>query len=269
MSGFASDARRRGGAAYCLTDGDWLERSKVNAVLEKINTQGFEAVSRPSKDAITVLNRVKASTAGPIVAAEVGVGVGATTVELVRTLDGSGELHLFDRETQVRELVVDLEAMAISSGVTLVPHGNGWKTYDSYAWVLATMARDLERAGQPVELFDFVYLDGAHAFHHDAPACAVLKRMIKPGGYLVLDDMKWTFNTSPTMNPAKRPEVGESYTEEQLSVPHVALVVDVLLRPDKEFEEIFLTERKNPSRAVFRRVPAGRRRPRGMRRRKA
>lgn len=236
-------------------------------MLEKLNTPGFEAVSKPSKDAAKVLKRVMASAPGPIVAAEVGVGVGATTVEFVRILGGAGELHLFDRETQVRNLIADLEALPITDGVTLVPHGNGRKLFDSYAWGLATMVRDLERAGQPVEIFDFVYLDGAHAFHHDAPACAILKRMIKPGGYLVVDDMKWTFNSSPTMNPTRRPEVGESYTDEQLSVAHVGLIVDVLLRPDDEFEEIFLSDRKDPNKAVFQRVPADRRRwkARGLR----
>ena len=228
--------------------------------MERLNTPGFEAASTPSKDAIKVLQRVMESASGPVVAAEVGIGVGATTVELVRNLDGRGELHLFDHESLVQELIGELEALPVSDGVRLVGHGNGWRRNESYAWVLATMARDLEQAGRPVEIFDFVYLDGAHAFHHDAPACAVLKRMIKPGGYLVLDDMKWTFNGSPTMNPERRPELRESYTDEQLSVPHVGLIVDVLLRTDEEFEEVALGKRKNPNRTVFQRMPTGRRR---------
>lgn len=233
-------------------------------MLERLNTPGFEAASKPSDDAVEVLKLIHASSAGPIVAAEIGVGVGATTVELVRTLGGRGELHLFDRKTLVEQLIAELEAMPETAGVTLVDHGNSRHLFDGYAWVLATMARDLANAGQPVEIFDFVYLDGAHSFHHDAPACAVLKRMIKPGGYLVVDDMKWTFNGSPTMNPTKRPELRESYTDEQLSVPHVGLIVDVLLRPDEEWEEIFLSDRPDPGRTVFRRAPSRRGRRRSL-----
>lgn len=223
-------------------------------MLERLNTPGFEAASKPSEDAVEVLQRIVASATGPVAAAEIGVGVGATTLELVRALGGAGELHLFDRKTLVDQLVAELEAMPETAGVTLVNHGNSRKTFDGYAWVLATMARDLANAGKPVEIFDFVYLDGAHSFHHDAPATAVLKRMIKPGGYLVVDDMKWSFNSSPTMNPTKRPAIRDSYTDEQLEVPHVRLIVDVLLRPDEEFQEIFLGQREDPGRTVFQRV---------------
>ena len=229
-------------------------------MLKRLNSPGFEAASKSSEDAVEVLRRVKASASGPVVAAEIGVGVGATTIDLVRTLGGTGELHLFDRETLVRDLIAELEELPETAGVTLVDHGNSRKLFDGYAWVLANMARDLASAGKSVEIFDFVYLDGAHSFHHDAPACAILKRMLKPGGYLVLDDMKWTFNSSPSMNPTKRSDVRESYTDEQLSVPHVGLIADVLLRPDEEFEEISLTDNDDPGRAVFQRVQSRRRR---------
>lgn len=212
---------------------------------------GYEAVTRPSKDAVEVLQQVKQQAKGPVVAAEVGVAIGASTVEFLRVLGDHDELHLFDRETILKNLLDEISTLPNASIV--VPHANSLHLYASYAWELATMARNLDRAKKPVEIFDFVYLDGAHAFHHDAAACAVLKRMIKPGGYLVLDDMHWTFNSSPTMNPSNRPEVAEQYTSEQLSTPHVTLVADVLLRHDRDFVQEFLTEEKDPGRAVFRR----------------
>lgn len=220
-------------------------------MISKRYTPGWEAVSRPSKDAVEVLRQVKQQAKGPVIAAEVGVGIGASTVEFLQALDGRDELHLFDREPVLSELLEEISAVPTASIV--VPHPNATHLYASYAWELATMARKLDRTKKPVEVFDFVYLDGAHAFHHDAAACAVLKRMIKPGGYLVLDDMHWTFNTSPTMNPTNRPELLEQYTAKQLSTPHVALVVDVLLRGDRHFMQVFLTDDRRPARAVFRR----------------
>jgi predicted O-methyltransferase YrrM len=209
-----------------------------------------------SQDAVEVLKMVLKEADGPAVIAEVGVGQGASTKPFMRLLNGAGggELHLFDREPVLDNLMPDLQEQQSFAGVTVVLHPNPAKTYASYAWELAKMARDLDREGRSVELFDFVYLDGAHAFHHDAAACAVLKRMLKPGGYLVLDDMRWTFNKSASANPTRRPEMADAYTEEQLDTPHVGLVADVLLRRDPEFEEIHLTDDEDPKRGVFRRV---------------
>ena len=220
-------------------------------MISKRNAPGYEAVSRPSKDAVEVLREIKRRAKGPVIAAEVGVGIGASTVEFLQALGERDELHLFDRQPVLTELLDEIASDPKASIV--VPHENPANRFASYAWELAIMARKLDRAKKPVGIFDFVYLDGAHAFHHDAAACAVLKRMIKPGGYLVLDDMHWTHNTSPTLNPANRPDIAEQYTAEQLSTPHVALVVDVLLRRDKHFVQVFLTDEKDPGRAVFRR----------------
>lgn len=222
-------------------------------MLSKRNAPGYEAISRPSADAVEVLRRVKAAASGPVVAAEIGVGIGATTVEFIGILDAPDALHLFDRETVLADVLADLAQATTSSAPTLVPHPNPMNLFASYSWELAKMTRELDRGQGPVEIFDFVYLDGAHAFHHDAAACSILKRLIKPGGYLVIDDMHWTFNTSANLNPTKRPDVAVQYTAEQLSTPHVALVVDVLLRRDRNFQQVFLTDEKRPSRAVFRR----------------
>lgn len=223
-------------------------------MLEKLNTPGYETISAPSPDAVEVLQRVKAATKGPIVAAEVGVGIGATTIEFLKVLGGSGELHLFDREPLLSEVIADLQTLPTAEGITFVNHGNESKMYASYAWELATMARRRDRKKLPVAMFDFAYLDGAHTFHHDAAAMNVLKRMIKPGGYLVIDDMTWSFNGSASANPKNRPALARDYTAEQLKLPHMALVVDVFLRHDIEFEQVFLTDDPKPIRAVFRRL---------------
>ena len=45
----------------------------------------------------------------------------------------------------------------------------------------------------------------------------------------------------------------------QLAMPHVELVVDVFMRSDSRFEQVFLTANKRPYRPVFRKlaVPPG------------
>ncbi|HBG99053.1 MAG: class I SAM-dependent methyltransferase [Rhodobacteraceae bacterium] len=222
-------------------------------MLERINSPGYESLSKPSQEALEVLRRKKAESTA-LTAAEIGVGIGATTVEMLKVMDGVGELHLFDYEDRVADLIRDIETRGISKGVKLIPHGNGRQTFNSYAWELATMAFSLKSKGLPLEMFDFVYLDGAHSFHHDAPACVTLKDMVRPGGYIVFDDMYWTFNKSPVMNPQKKPSITKDYSDDQLDRPHVELVVEVFMAPDARFEQVFLTGNQKPYRPVFRRV---------------
>lgn len=222
-------------------------------MLERMNQPGYESISKPSAEAMEVLRRVRAEHDSPTIA-EVGVGIGASTIEFVKLLSGAGAIHLFDFEDVVDALVADLRALEMSAGVHLVPHGNGRQRFNGYAWSLATMLSSLEAAGLQSQIFDFVYLDGAHSFHHDAPACLVLKRMVRPGGYLVFDDMYWSFNRSPVLNPQKKPQIREDYSEDQLARPHVELVVELFVRSDPEFEQVFLDDRPKPYRPVFRRV---------------
>lgn len=220
-------------------------------MLERRNTPGYEAWSKPCSEAIQVLEQLRAERE-VLTVAEVGVGIGASTVEFLRVMAGSGTLHLFDFNDVLNQLVEDLKALDVSDGIRLVAHGNGRQRFNGYDWTLATMAAARGRDDDTLELFDFVYLDGAHLFHHDAPSCVLLKEMITPGGYIVFDDMYWTVNGSPTMNPAKKPSVRDDFSDEQLATAPVELVVDVFMRPDTRFEQVFLTASKRPYRPVFR-----------------
>ena len=222
-------------------------------MLERRNTPGYEALSKACSEALQILGQLREEHE-ELTVAEIGVGIGASTVEFLKVMAGAGTLHLFDFNDVLHQLVADLKPLDVSDGIRLVTHGNGRQRFNGYAWTLATMAAARGRDDATPEVFDFVYLDGAHLFHHDAPSCVLLKEMIKPGGYIVFDDMYWTVNGSPTMNPAVKPAVRDDFSDEQLATPHVELVVDVFMRPDDRFEQVFLTANKRPYRPVFRRL---------------
>ena len=224
---------------------------KKSSMLEKIGQAGFESISKPSPDALEVLSFVIEEKAHPIVA-EIGVGIGATTLEFCKLLN-EAELHLYDFEDRVDELAKDLKEAGVIEKINLHKHGNGRQTFNSYAWTLASQFLDEVGKEETHTQFDFAYLDGAHSFHHDAPACVILKEMIAEGGYLVIDDVHWSFNKSPSMNPQSNPQIVEQYSEEQLDRPHVEMVVRALVETDDRFERIYLTENRNPYRAVFKR----------------
>jgi predicted O-methyltransferase YrrM len=55
----------------------------------------------------------------------------------------------------------------------------------SYSWTLFEMLSRNER-------YDIIYLDGHHTFYIDLPAFALAHQLLEPGGYFLVDDIKWT-----------------------------------------------------------------------------
>ncbi len=217
-------------------------------MLERIGQADYASLSNPSWDALALLDLILESNRSPIIA-EVGVGIGATTLELGKKLQGQGALYVFDYTHTLKELVADLLERGIEN---IRPFGSSRTLYDSYTWQLLKLARHHRNAGDD-GIFDLAYLDGAHSFVHDVGATALLKKLMKPGGYLLFDDYTWTFESSPTMNPAKMPRVREWYSEEQLATPHIKLICETLMDPDEQFERP-TQPRVAERRALYRRI---------------
>jgi predicted O-methyltransferase YrrM len=202
-------------------------------MLERLTDPRAKTISTPSPEAVLLVTRLLAEKAEPIIA-EVGVGIGATSVALCRLLENRGELHLFDFQDRLDALKHDLNGLGFTN---VRCAGNSDKTYDSYAWTLAQLLSQRRHLDEP-GLFDFVYLDGGHAFHLDAPAAVILKDLLLPGGTLLFDDLTWSFAKSPTNNPRVRPEIAKQYSAEQIETPHVKLVCELFFDRDARFERV-------------------------------
>jgi predicted O-methyltransferase YrrM len=162
--------------------------------------------------------------------AEIGVYKGDTALAVAQVLGGRGEIHLFDYEDRVAAVAARLRAAGHDN---VVAHPNSRRLLDSYNW---SLMRVLQEHGGRV--FDYVFLDGAHTWAHDALAFALADRLLVPGGYLDFDDYAWTLRASPSMNPQAFPEVEQLYSEDQIDARQVALVVDLLVRPDPRYAEV-------------------------------
>lgn len=107
----------------------------------------------------------------------------------------------------------------------------------SYNWWLKKqiVARS-DSAGNTEPVYDFVFLDGAHEWNIDGLAVVLIEKLLKPGGWLLLDDLDWTYATSPSViaSPSALPK---NLSEEELHEPHIRAVFDVLLKPHPAFTE--------------------------------
>lgn len=198
-------------------------------MIEKLGTKGNEHISMPAWPVLRMVEELKKG-GSRITVAEVGLGIGATTSGVAHLLDKGDEFYIFDFEDVANELARDLANCACN----IRPMGNSRKKWDSYAWSLAQLKID-GHAG-----FDLAFLDGSHCFLFDAPACCLLKDMLRPGGFLILDDMFWSYNSSTYNNPRRQPSIREFLTDEQLAAPHVEIMAKIFLDGDSAFKRVNL-----------------------------
>jgi predicted O-methyltransferase YrrM len=196
-----------------------------SATVAESFTHGALAVEGPNERTVALVRE-----SGARVYAEVGVYLGATAEAVAEALGPEGELHLLDFEDRVLPVAERLRARGFAN---VVAHANSRRALDSYNWSLMKLLRE-GRAGS----FDYVFLDGAHTWAHDALAFLLVDRLLAPGGHVDFDDYGWTLARSPSMNPDAFPSTRRLYTDEQIAEPQVALVVDLLVRGDPRYEEV-------------------------------
>lgn len=194
-------------------------------MLEKLGTPGYETISRPNPNAVAVIQALFAACVTAPVVAEIGVGIGATSLTMACALNGRGVLHLYDFQDAVAELTEDLEVAGFGN---VVGFGNTDRHWDSYNWTLGKCLIAGEAA-----LYDYVYIDGAHTFAADALAFVLVDRLLKPGGYIEFDDWNWTFAASRWMQDTR----GAFMTDEQVRTPQVKMVLDLFLRGNPNYAE--------------------------------
>jgi len=177
----------------------------------------------------TTIDLVRSTNAR--VVAEIGIYEGATSEGLARVLaDRDGELHLFDFDDRVEAVTERLRRLGFAR---VIPHGNSRKLMDSYNWSLGRLLAD-----PAPPRFDYVFIDGAHLWGLDALTFFLADRLLAVGGHMDFDDYDWSLAASQTMNPEVLPETAELHTAEQIETPQVAMVVDLLVRPDPRYVEV-------------------------------
>lgn len=210
-------------------------------MLEKIHTPGYSTISKPDMDVLfylkEIMNISQPNERYPIVG-EIGVGIGATTLPMAEILSNYGEIHIFDFETSVQELQADLRQREFTN---IVAHGNTDRYWDSYHWSLAEMIRN------PInnEIFDLIYIDGAHTYLHDALAFFQCDRLLKVGGFMIFDDYNWRYADSKYMKGKRLLYM----TQEQVNAFQINMFIEDLVSTHIGYE----TVKKNK---IFRKILA-------------
>jgi predicted O-methyltransferase YrrM len=102
-------------------------------------------------------------------------------------------------------------------------------TPTSYTWELMHL---LENQRQGEWVFDFAFIDGAHSWFVDGLAFFLVDMLLKPGGWMLFDDLDWTFATIGELDFVR------SMTEDERNTPQVGKVFDLLVRRHPGYGEL-------------------------------
>lgn len=148
-------------------------------------------------------------------------------------LDENDTYYCFSFECEVNAMLDDLQARDFGIKCRVIGKGNSNYTFDSYNWNLSNLIFEM-RERHEAGIFDAVYLDGAHNLLHDGLAVCLLKELIKEGGYLILDDLFWSYAKSPTV----RESGYKNFPKEQAEDRQVFRVQELFLTPDPNWEKL-------------------------------
>ena len=92
--------------------------------------------------------------------------------------------------------------------------------------------RGQRRAGS-----DFVYLDGAKNWTIDGLAVVLIEKLLRPGGWLLMDDLPWTYAQDPGRE-ATYGIVHRELSEPERSEPHLRAVFALIVAQHPSFTEL-------------------------------
>jgi predicted O-methyltransferase YrrM len=99
----------------------------------------------------------------------------------------------------------------------------------SYTWRLMKM---LEQS--PIPQFDLCYLDGAHNWFVDALAFFLVDRLLKPGGWIIFDDLDWTYASSPAL---KDSEYVRNMPADERTTTQVRKIYELLVKTHPSYDD--------------------------------
>jgi predicted O-methyltransferase YrrM len=166
---------------------------------------------------------------------ELGTAHGVSAAFIAAALDANGEGHLTTVDSsQITwanptpgEL---LEAAGLRGRVSID------RSYSTYNWFLKEQVEaQSDDAGNCEPLYDFCFLDGQKNWSVDGLAVVLVQKLLRPGGWLLLDDLGWTYSPATT-GFHYWTNIGE-LSERERTEPHMRAVFELIVKQDPAYTE--------------------------------
>ncbi len=167
-------------------------------------------------------------------ALELGSAHGVSAAYIAAALEANGHGHLttvdhagaaFDPSPQ--EV---LARAGLEHRVTIV------HAHSSYNWFLKQeVERASDQAGNCAPVYDFCYLDGSKNFNIDGLAVVLVEKLLRPGGWLLMDDLEWTYEHNPWILPSGDGNPLGPLSDSERTEPHLRAVFELIVKQHPSF----------------------------------
>lgn len=159
---------------------------------------------------------------------ELGFEHGVSTCYLAAALDeiGSGLITTIDLE-DAREVTPNI--VYLLSRLNLSEYVKVYYEQTSYLWRLMKFIEQ-----NPDPIFDICYIDGAHSWFVDGFAFFLVDKLLIPGGWIIFDDLDWTYKTSSEL---KNTKMVKTMPPEEKETAQIRKVYELLARPHPGYGE--------------------------------
>jgi predicted O-methyltransferase YrrM len=164
---------------------------------------------------------------------DIGTGSGCSAAYMAAAVDenGRGRITTVDTVAVPRDpsAAETLDRVGLTSLVRYVLIDDS-----SYAWWLKRQVEaQSDGAGNCQPLYDFCYLDGAHNFTIDGLAVILVEKLLRPGAWLLLDDLPWTYAGHEVARGQGPDDLHLSAAERES--PHMQAVFDLIVKQHPSF----------------------------------
>jgi predicted O-methyltransferase YrrM len=146
--------------------------------------------------------------------------------------NGRGHLVTVDRAGAAYDPSPEqvLEQAGLRHRVTIV------REHSSYNWFLK---QQIEQAsdddGNCRPQFDFCYLDGSKNFNIDGLAAVLIEKLLRPEGWLLMDDLEWTYERNPWIAPDGDGKPLGPMSDSERTEPHLLAVFELIVKQHPAF----------------------------------
>jgi predicted O-methyltransferase YrrM len=179
-----------------------------------------------------VYDHIRTARPGDVLELGTAHGVSAAYMAAALEANGQGELTTVDHGGAAYEPAPEevLERAGVAHRVRIV------REHSSYNWYLKQRVEaSSDAAGNATPQFDFCYLDGAKNFNVDGLAVVLIEKLLRPGGWLLMDDLEWTYEDNPWILPSGDGKPLGPPSDSERTEPHLAAVFELIVKQHPSF----------------------------------
>jgi hypothetical protein len=157
---------------------------------------------------------------------ELGTAFGATACVMAAAVEENGGGTVTTIDLMARE-PIGVAQLAQMTGLARYVRAIELKA--GYNWFLLGVLREQTKGGVCEPCYDFCFLDGAHLWEPDALAALLVTRLLRPGGWLLMDDLHFRPRDHPGWETAF-----SLMSEDEVNTGQVGMVFDLLVKTNPQ-----------------------------------